>query len=231
MADKDPDETSVKTICSSDIIATVVILPETLPPVHIDLCNWDQVDEFLARDHDEYRDQWKLFILNGIHTKFAFELAMRMDIDPGFLDSHVYRSRYVPPCRGVQRIEKSKENVNGKGKCKEQPGTYKEDVDFFHLDFPQVEELCMAGASPASRGPQIPLRPSRWMLEEHVHGLAPDAMRAFLLDGTLYQWGPDLAGTFGYWRRMSYWSNEREKMCRFCLLLALSFVVTKTTDC
>ncbi|EFZ02172.2 hypothetical protein MAA_01754 [Metarhizium robertsii ARSEF 23] len=204
------DASSTKTACPTTVIANVLILPDAKQPVHIELSNWDQIDDFLTRDHDEHPGQWKMFILNGLHTKLAFELAVRLDIDPGFFDSHVYRTRYMPPRREATRKEGAKERQgeqNQSNKAAADAG-----VHFFQLDFPQVEELSIPAGVPTSRSSEIPLLEPRWMLDENVLSLAPDARKAYLLDGTLYRWDGVLVGAFGYWRRMSWWSCEREKM-------------------
>ncbi|OAA41338.1 hypothetical protein NOR_05416 [Metarhizium rileyi] len=198
------DASSTKTACPTTPIANVLILPDGELPVHIELSNWDQIDDFLTRDHDEHPGQWKMFVLNGLHTKLAFELAVRLDIDPAFFDCHVYRTRYVPPRREVTK--KGKEKNQG-GKEATETG-----VHFFQLDFPQVEELAIPSGIQTSRSSEIPLLESRWMLNENVLSLAPDARKAYLLDGTLYRWDRLLVGAFGYWRRMSWWCCEREKM-------------------
>ncbi|KAG8423125.1 hypothetical protein J3458_000045 [Metarhizium acridum] len=200
------DASSTKTACPTALIANVLILPDGEQPVHVELSNWDQIDDFLTRDHDEHPGQWKMFILNGLHTKLASELAVRLDIDPGFFDSHVYRTRYIPPRREATRKEGAKEQ--NQSKAATDAG-----VHFFQLDFPQVEELSVPAAIQTSRSSEIPLLETRWMLEENVLSLAPDARKAYLLDGTLYRWDGVLVGVFGYWRRMSWWSCEREKTC------------------
>lgn len=205
------DASSTKTACPTTVIANVLILPDAKQPVHIELSNWDQIDDFLTRDHDEHPGQWKMFILNGLHTKLAFELAVRLDIDPGFFDSHVYRTRYMPPRWEATRKEGAQERQgeqNQSNKAAADAG-----VHFFQLDFPQVEELSIPAGVPTSRSSEIPLLETRWMLDENVLSLAPDARKAYLLDGTLYRWDGVLVGAFGYWRRMSWWSCEREKMC------------------
>ncbi|KID74105.1 uncharacterized protein G6M90_00g033710 [Metarhizium brunneum] len=204
------DASSTKTACPTTVIANVLILPDAKQPVHIELSNWDQIDDFLTRDHDEHPGQWKMFILNGLHTKLAFELAVRLDIDPGFFDSHVYRTRYLPPRREATRKEAAKERQgeqNQSNKAAADAG-----VHFFQLDFPEVEELSIPAGVPTSRSSEIPLLETRWMLDENVLSLAPDARKAYLLDGTLYRWDGVLVGAFGYWRRMSWWSCERQKM-------------------
>ncbi|KHN98301.1 uncharacterized protein MAM_04062 [Metarhizium album ARSEF 1941] len=205
------DASSTKTACPTTTIASVLILPDGEQPVHIELCNWDQIDDFLTRDHDEHPGQWKMFVLNGLHTKLAFELAVRLDIDPGFFDSHVYRTRYVAPWRGEARQGQGEGEGKGKGRETEQQGQGRRGVHFFQLDFPQVEELSIPAGIQTSRSSEMPLLESRWMLDENVLSLAPDARKAYLLDGTLYRWDGVLVGAFGYWRRMSWWCSEREK--------------------